>query len=104
MSEIDRAIHEREAPVAEGLCRSGDRRRASNVVQVPTESPDEVCAVPAVRQVQLRLQSLLVVSDAGGVCLEKRLPVRAPFATLHLAELRGELVDAAGDLLSIRAW
>ncbi len=60
-------------------------------------------AVAAVGEVSLRLKPLLLVGEAGGISLEDRLAVGAPPTRLERSQLLGELVDAARDLLAIRA-
>src|SRR2546421_7917548 len=65
------------------------------------ELGDEVGAVAAMRQVLSRLALLVGIGEPRGVRLQNWRSVRAPFAALDQAEFRGQLVDAAGDLLPV---
>ena len=67
------------------------------------ESPDELRAMAAVGEMRPRLALLLRVGEPGRVDLQNGLSVRAPAPALHGAHPFRHLVDAAGDLLAVRA-
>ena len=69
----------------------------------PVSRPTNSAQRPAVGEVVLRLSILLRIGETRGVGLQQRLPITTPLPRLDQAHALREVVDAARDLLSVRA-
>ena len=103
MSEVACASRKREMVTVDRIDRAGHGDRPSDVVEMAAEPADEVAAMAAVRKVLLSLALLLRIGKPAAYAFSTGSRSRTTPRRSTQAQLLGELVDAAGDLLAVRA-